>query len=75
MSSDNVTVPLAYRCTRAKNEMNARGELIVTVESKQAGTKCGHVGDGSASYTDRDVVSTHYRYLEADLSALPSEAV
>ena len=45
MSSDNVTVPLGIPDVRVlKTEMNARGELIVTVESTKLGTNCRRCG-------------------------------
>ncbi len=45
MASDNVTVPLGIPDVRVlKTEMNARGELIVTVESTKMGTKCSRCG-------------------------------
>jgi hypothetical protein len=45
MSTDNVTVPLGIPDVRVlKTEMNARGEVIVTVESTRQGTKCHRCG-------------------------------
>jgi len=45
MSSDNVTVPLGISDIRVlKTEMNAHGELIVTVESTELGTNCRRCG-------------------------------
>ncbi len=80
MSSDNVTVPLGIPDVRVlKTEMNAGGELIVTVGREyQAGDKLPSLWalDQQTTRTRGLGGSTAFTSIWAgNLSALPSEAL